>query len=172
MKSKIQYIARSFRPHAEALACRRPDTLIRCAHVILMSVVAALLLSVTACKNSELWDDLPGPITHFINQYYPFSQLNSVTHNATTYHVRITDGPGLTFSATGDNPWEAIEGYGLPLPQVLLFDQLPPKMYMYLQETEQLNSVFGIARDEATYTATLLENTLKYTISTEEMTLI
>ncbi|MDE6120487.1 MAG: hypothetical protein K2F63_01710, partial [Muribaculaceae bacterium] len=56
-------------------------------------------------------------------------------------------------------------------PQVLLFDQLPPKMYMYIQETEQLNAVFAITRDPDVYTASLLDDTLTYRIKDESLTL-
>ncbi|MDE6134636.1 MAG: hypothetical protein K2F79_03580 [Muribaculaceae bacterium] len=128
-----------------------------------------MLIAVASCKDSDLWDDVPGPAAEFINRYYPFSQLSSVTHNASSYHVRIKDGPGITFDS--DYAWTAVDGYGMPLPQVLLFDQLPPKMYMYIQETEQLNAVFAITRDPDVYTASLLDDTLTYRIKDESLTL-
>ncbi len=53
----------------------------------------------------------------------------------------------------------------------MLFDQLPPKLYDYLQETEQLNSVFSMERDKDYYTLTLLDSMLRYTIATGAMTM-
>ncbi len=153
---------------AEATA-GRTETILRWLHIGLIATVVTLMLTmVSSCKHNDLWDEVPGPVAEFINRYFPFSELNSVTHNGSVYHVRISDGPGLTFGT--DYAWEVIDGYGMPLPQVLLFDQLPPKMYMYLQETEQLNSTFSIARDSEKYTATLLNNTLTYIIADETLT--
>ncbi len=74
-----------------------------------------------------------------------------------------TMDPGLTF---GENyGWTAIDGYGMPLPQVMLFDQLPPRLYAYLQDSQQqLDSVFGMERDSKRYVLTLLDSTLTYDI--------
>ena len=54
----------------------------------------------------------------------------------------------------------------MPLPQVMLFDQLPPRLYAYLQDSQQLDSVFGMERDSKRYVLTLLDSTLTYDIST------
>ncbi len=137
--------------------------------VLPLLAACALTWVVTSCKHSDLWDDMPGPIAEFINHYYPFSELDSFTKGSTTYHVRIDDGPGLTFGS--DYAWIAVDGYGLPLPQVMLFDQLPPALYNYLQETERLNGVFSMERDNVDYTVTLLDGTLRYVIATGEMKL-
>ncbi len=135
----------------------------------LSKIICVLLLTAFAgCSNSDLWDDVPSAIAEFINKYFPYSELSSVSDKGTSYHIRIDDGPGLTFAS--DYSWEAIDGYGMPLPQVLLFDQLPPKLYDYLQETEQLNGVFSIERNKDYYLVTLLDTTLKYTIETGELT--
>lgn len=116
-------------------------------------------------NNSGLWNELPQKISEFISQYYPNSSVNSYTHSSGTYHVRLTDGPGITFD--DKYFWIAVDGYGMPLPQVLLFDQLPPKVYSYLQETQQLNSVFSMQRDSTRYSLTLLDSDLNYDIATE-----
>ena len=106
---------------------------------------------------------------HFgLTQYYPNSEVQSYTHNAGVYHVRLDDGPGLTFDSSYE--WTDIDGYGMPLPQVLLFDQLPPKIYQYLQETGQLNAVFAVRRDSTEYALTLLDQNLRYDIASGELT--
>lgn len=133
-------------------------------------LVVALVISFAApaCHNAELWDEMPEEIVQFVNRYFPNSQLGAYGHSGDVYHVRLDNGPGLTF----DNAyaWTAIDGYGMPLPQVLVFDQLPPKMYDYIEETEQLNGVFAISRTQHSYSATLINNTLTYDTRTGELT--
>ena len=86
MKKIILY-TRSLGHHVYAVSAR-----------IFISVAILLALgTLTACDHSELWDDLPYQITKFINQYYPNSELQSVSHSGNRYHVRIDDGPGMTF---------------------------------------------------------------------------
>ena len=137
-------------------------------HITSILLIFTLLLGASSCRNSDLWDEVPTPIAEFIDSYFPYSELVSVSDNGSTYHIRIDNGPGLTFAS--DYSWEAIDGYGMPLPQVLLFDQLPPKLYNYLQETNQLNGVFSIERNKEYYLVTLMDNTLKYVIETGELT--
>ncbi len=142
-------------------------------HTARMITAAALIVVMTVgltnCNNSnDLWNEVPQDIASFIDRYFPSSKLDSYVHSGTNYHVRIDDGPGLTFDASYS--WIAIDGYGMPMPQVLLFDQLPPKLYEYLQGTQQLNSVFSMERDSEYYTLTLLDSSLRYTIETGEMT--
>lgn len=136
--------------------------------MILMAVTTAVG-TLSGCKDdSDLWGELPTEISQFITQYFPNSSIDSFSESANTYHVRINDGPGLTFNK--DCEWEAINGYGMPLPEVLLFDQLPPALYTYLEGISELGSVFSMERDKATYTIVLLDTTLSYDISTEEIT--
>lgn len=130
--------------------------------------VFAMLFIPGGCHNSDLWSELPEDISHFISQYYPNSEVQSYTRNAGIYHVRLDDGPGLTFDSSYQ--WTDIDGYGMPLPQVLLFDQLPPKIYQYLQETDQLNAVFAVSRDSTEYALTLLDQNLRYDIASGELT--
>lgn len=134
----------------------------------LMMAVTPLMVICSSCKDSEPWDQLPIDISQFISQYFPNSGIDSFSESPTTYHVRITNGPGLTFDKDCD--WEVINGYGMPLPQVLLFDQLPPALYKYLEETEDLNEVFSIERNRKTYNVVLLDSTLYYDIQTQEIT--
>lgn len=135
--------------------------------MILMAVTTAVG-TLSGCKDNDLWGELPSEISQFITQYFPNSNIDSFSESTNTYHVRINDGPGLTFNK--DCEWEAINGYGMPLPEVLLFDQLPPALYSYLEETSNLGSVFSMERDKASYTIVLLDTTLHYDIDTEEIT--
>ncbi len=131
-------------------------------------IALIITVFVGGCHNAELWDEMPEEISQFITRYFPGSQLEDYGHGNDSYHVRLDNGPGLTFD--NEFAWTAINGYGMPLPQVLLFDRLPPRMYNYIQETEQLNGVFAISRDNITYTATLIDNTITYNIRTGTLT--
>lgn len=133
----------------------------------LVLAVTPFMAFLSSCKDDQPWDELPADISHFITEYFPNSAIENFTSSSTTYHVRITDGPGLTFDK--DCKWEAINGYGMPLPEILLFDQLPPALYKYLEETSQLDSVFTVERNSKTYTVVLLDSTLTYYIATQEI---
>ena len=139
---------------------------------ILMAVLSAamsvaMLFVATSCHSDDEWDEMPQEIADFVSRYFPGEGIGSYTHNGNTYHVRIDDGPGITFDS--DYAWEIVEGYGMPLPQVMLFDQLPPKVYAYLQDSQQLDSVFGMERDSKRYTLSLLNSTLMYDIASGEL---
>lgn len=138
--------------------------------LIMPALLGVLMIFGTfSCRQSEEWNEMPDNVADFVEHYFPTYEVSNFTKGTNSYHVRLDNGPGLTFDRNGD--WVAIDGYGMPLPQVLLFDQLPPKMYGYLQETEVLNGVFSIERDAAAYSATLLESTLRYIIATGELTM-
>ncbi len=125
---------------------------------------AALLFVSSSCHNNEEWDEMPQEIADFVSKYFPGEGIGSYSHSSTGYHVRIDDGPGITFD--NNYAWEVVDGYGMPLPQVMLFDQLPPRLYAYLQDSQQLDSVFSMERDSLRYTLSLLNSDLIYDIKT------
>lgn len=130
-------------------------------------ISAAMLFVMSSCQNDDEWNDMPQEIASFVSKYFPGEGVNSYTHNGAAYHVRVDDGPGITFGS--DYAWESVDGYGMPLPQVMLFDQLPPKLYAYLQDSQQLDSVFSMERDSKRYTLTLLDTTLVYDIESGQI---
>lgn len=144
------------------------DVYTMAAHLVAALALSIALFTLTSCNNSELWEDLPYQVTKFINAYFPNSELQSVSTAGGGYHIRIDNGPGLSFDS--DEQWVSVDGYGMPLPQVLLFDQLPPAVYNYLQETTQLNSVFSISRDAGRYTISLLNSDIYYDTATDTLT--
>lgn len=131
----------------------------------MMSV--ALMFVASSCHSDDEWNEMPQEIADFVSKYFPGEGIGSYSHNGNTYHVRIDDGPGLTFDS--NYAWEIVDGYGMPLPQVMLFDQLPPKLYGYLQDSQQLDSVFSMERDSRRYTLSLLNSDLFYDIKTGEI---
>ena len=131
-------------------------------------VLAALFAAwgLAACDDdaAKVWNELPDPIAKFIDEYWPGSFARSYTHDDDGYTVQIANGPQIVFD-TGYQ-WTGIDGKGLPLPQQLLFDQLPAALYDYLESGEYLNQVFGVGRDARQYTVELLDQELVYTIAT------
>lgn len=65
--------------------------------------------------------------------------------------------------------WTTIDGEGATLPQVLLFDELPPALYEYLESTENLTSVYRLDRNSRQYDVGLFDTALTYTIATGEI---
>lgn len=119
----------------------------------------------TACTDNEAYDDVPQPIISFITQYWPNPIIESYAQpTANKYEVDIKNGPSLEFD--GNYSWTDVDGEGLPLPKEFLFDQLPDKLYEYLEGGEYLNQVFEVERNVRTYKLDLLNIDLSYDIST------
>lgn len=133
-----------------------------------MKKILSLLLVCTAlwaCSSNEEYDNVPEPIITFITQYWPNPVIESYSHPSDgDYKMEIKDGPGLEFDA--DYRWTMIDGNGLELPQVFLFNELPGKLYEYLEGGEFLDQVFSIQRDSKTYELSLLNSDISYDIAT------
>lgn len=132
---------------------------------IWLAAVAMAMLS--GCTHSDLYEDMPAEIQSFISQYYPGSALSGFTSSGSSYTVIIKDGPTISFDS--DCRWTRVDGNGSTLPQVLMFNDLPPELYSYLQETENTGHVFCVSRTSKTYTVELLTDTLTYDISTGQI---
>ena len=130
-----------------------------------MKKLATILISIfalTACSpgNEDLWNSLPAEISDFITEYWPGSSINAYTPGATSTYVRITDGPGITFDS--DYAWTTVDGYGMPVPQQFVYDQLPEGLYDILESQEVVNQVFSVSRQDGRYSLTLLDSTISY----------
>jgi len=134
----------------------------------LILLCTAMVFGIQSCSSNDLYDEMPTAVNMFISHYYPNSALASFSVTKTGYVAVIKNGPGITFNK--DCSWTSIDGYGSVVPQVFLFDEVPPALYKYLQETEQLNSVFVITRDSKTYRLQLLDSALTYDIDTGNLT--
>ncbi len=137
-------------------------------HILPLLAVCAICLGPSSCSHDDVWGEVPEKIGSFIDQYFPNSALSSCTRTGSDYHVRIKDGPGLTFDSECE--WTVIAGYGETMPQVLLFDQLPPALYSYLEEVQALGSVYSMERDKARYAVTLQNTSVVYNIATGAIT--
>ncbi len=133
---------------------------------IIPSILAILVLG--SCNNDTVWDDIPYPITKFISQYFPGQDASSFTSNDEIYHVKLKNGPGMTFNSKFN--WTDINGYGERLPQVLLFDQLPPALYEYLQTGELQSDAISIERTTKQYIVVLIDTTVYFDIQTSKIT--
>lgn len=132
-------------------------------------IISLCALLATACQSSDLFKELPGPISKFVSQYWPNPAIASYTEPSPgEYEVVITNGPTLKFDSNYD--WTEIDGNGMTLPEVLLFDRLPEKLYDYLSAGSELDNVFSLVRTPRTITVTLLNSTVNYDIETQKIT--
>lgn len=120
-----------------------------------------------ACS-SNVWDEVPSPITSFVEQYYPGSGLSSYNQTDNGYQVKIANGATLSFDS--DYFWTSIDGNGVRLPEVLVYNQLPPALFNYLQSVEQQNSVYRMSRDAHFYKLTMENTVITYDIATGKVT--
>lgn len=131
--------------------------------------LVALLAVVLGACHDEKYLSMPGDTARFVSQYWPDPDVESVTKSADgSTVITLNGGPTLTFDS--DYEWTAIDGNGLPLPQMLLFDQLPSKLYDYLESGSYLNQVFRIARTPREYSAELLNSSLVYDLGDDSIT--
>lgn len=120
-----------------------------------------------ACS-SNVWDEVPSPIASFIEQYYPGSGVSSYNQTDSGYRVKISNGATLVFDS--DYSWVSIDGNGVRLPEVLVYNQLPPALYNYLQGIEQQTSVYRMSRDAHYYKLTMENTVITYDIATGKVT--
>lgn len=135
-------------------------------------MIGALLMMMGAmawsCSDDDTWDEMPTPIAKFVSQYFPGEGVSEYKSTDKGYHVKLSNGPGLTFDK--NYKWLVINGYGERLPQVLLFDQLPPAMYEYIQGNGLIDNAMSMERTERQYTLVLLDTTVYYDIATAKVT--
>lgn len=122
----------------------------------------AIILSCPSCSSDD-FVGMPKTITSFLENYYPTYGVENFSKSKLGYWVKLKSGPGITFGT--DMSWTDINGYGQTISQFLMFDQLPPAIYEYLQETENLENVYGISRDAKFYFVSLFDSLLTYQIA-------
>jgi len=126
------------------------------------------LMALFGCHSNHFYDDLPRPIAQFLSQYWADPDIENYTQpTPQKYVVIIKNGPSLVFNENYE--WTDIDGNGLPLPQILLFDQLPEKLYDYIESGSQLNQVFSIRHDARYYYIKLLNTHLTYDIHVQSV---
>ncbi len=118
---------------------------------------------------SDAIDETPQSIASFITQYFPNQRVESYTPVGDGNHeVKLANSATLVFDK--ENRWIEIDGEGMTLPEVLLYDQLPPALFSYLQASEQQREVYAVKRDFLYYKLTMTNTVLTYTISSGTIT--
>jgi len=130
--------------------------------------VIFLLLSAVACDKDDLWDELPRPVAKFVSSYFAESGVNAYSVTSDAYRVRLNGGMVLVFAENYD--WVDVNGNGGVLPQIFLFDQLPPSLYDYLQTGSLLGDVKRVVRTSELYTVTLTDTYVYYDIGSGKVT--
>lgn len=125
------------------------------------------MLPMTCCTNSNAWEDMPPQLSQFVNKYFPQEGITNYVEKDGTYTVGLKNGATAIFDE--QLHWTSVNGNGGTLPEMLLFDQLPPELYEYLQEISQLGDVYAITRSALMYSARLTDSTVNYTISTNKL---
>lgn len=128
----------------------------------------AILLSLAACE-SDKWDDLPQPIANFVSQYYPGAGVKSYNHEENyQYRVEVSTGAVIIFDS--EMQWISVDGRGVVLPEVMIYDQTPPELFSFLQATGQQEEVYAMKRDKKFYKLTMHDTVLTYNIQTGAVT--
>lgn len=135
--------------------------------ILFLAPLLITLLMVGACSNS-VWDELPSAISSFISEYFPGAGVSSYNEDGDSYRVQVRNGATLVFDK--DYHWTEVDGNGVPLPDVFMYDQLPPALYNYLRGIEQQGSVYGVKRDKDYYKLTMHDTVITYEISTGKIT--
>ncbi len=119
---------------------------------------------VGACSDDDAWDELPSAISNFISEYFPGVGVSSYDEVGESYRVQVRNSATLVFDK--DYHWTEIDGNGVPLPEVLMYDQLPPALYNYLQGLEQQAEVYGVKRGKDSYMLTMHDTVITFDAGT------
>lgn len=119
---------------------------------------------VSCGEDNDYAGEVPTPIQEFVSEYFPGESITGYSTNGSTYRVKLHNSAALSFDDS--YKWISVLGYGNTLPEMFLFDQLPPALYSYIQEMDVVNGVYSVTRDSKDYTLTLLDSTVSYDIST------
>lgn len=135
---------------------------------LLILIVALFMFGATSCASDAI-DDTPSSVSGFITQYFPNVRVKSWTPIADGGHKAVLEN-SATIVFDKENKWIDIDGEGVTLPEVLIYDQLPPSLYSFLQAIEQQRGVYAVTRDNFYYKLRMLDTVLTYTIATEAIT--
>nr|MBD5376867.1 hypothetical protein [Bacteroides sp.] len=126
-------------------------------------VVVALAIVILGGCSSNLWDEMPSPISSFISQYFPGQSLSGFSDTPDGGHrVDLTNGASVTFDI--NDSWTILDGNGKTLPEVAIYDLLPPALYEYLEEMGATDGVYKMSRTSSVYIVTLVDTYLTYDV--------
>ncbi len=137
-------------------------------HLFTNMILCVILLTIKSGCASNDWENVPGPVAQFLSQYFPLQAVTQCNYQNDTYHVKLRNSSALTFDDR--YKWTSVNGYGNTLPEMFLFDQLPPALYNYLQELSFTTQVYAVTRDSIVYNVMLSDHSVTYTIATGVVT--
>ena len=129
---------------------------------ILLAVLSAA--GISSCTTSE-WDSMPERIQIFIDKYFNSTNIESFSESNGHYVVVIRNGCALTFDS--NYSWTIIDGRGGTLPQLLISDQLPEKLYNFLFNMEVTNRVYELDKTSTKISVKLTDTYVEYDISSQ-----
>ncbi|MDE6049776.1 MAG: hypothetical protein K2G09_08825 [Paramuribaculum sp.] len=132
-------------------------------NIYTLIIFFATIFVVASCEN-ETWNSMPSAVTEFFTTYFPGQEVNSYSKSTEGSTASVKGGVSVTFNS--DNTWIDVNGNGSALPSVLLYDQLPQKLYKYLLETESTDGVYRITRNSLSYHVELKDTYVDYDIKT------
>ncbi len=132
------------------------------------SLAAIILLF--ACSSNNLWDDLPGPISQFISNYYPMSGISEYNEHNGNYYVTIKNGATMEFDSSYQ--WVEVDGNGVVLPELFVQDALEPKLLQYLMELELTDEVYSAQNGPREVILDMIDFKIRYVKETGEISQI
>lgn len=135
---------------------------------IITLILVAIVMVGCQSDSDSAYNSMPTKVQKFVTRYFPGYSVDQCTVTPDAVHVKLKNGPGITFDSQRN--LEAVNGYGETLPQVLLFDTLPPAMFQYLQEGDNLDQVFTLSFSPTQVVAELLSTTVIYDTRTTRIT--
>ena len=135
-------------------------------HMILAPLLV-VIVGISSC-GENVWDEVPAPITSFLNQYFPNVGISSYSESNNNYYIELRNDASMSFDVNSD--WIVIDGNGSPLPSDLVLDQFPAPLYEYLESIEAAGSVYKVSRTNSIYNVTLFDALIDYDIMTQTVT--
>lgn len=118
------------------------------------------MVVMSGCSDDSAWDEMPVPISRFVSRYFPGLGVSSFVDTGNTYNVQIRNEAFVSFDRAF--LWITVDGKGAVLPEMFLFDQLPPVLYDHLQELSELDRIYSVSRSKSVYTVSLSDSVLIY----------
>ncbi|WP_289856891.1 hypothetical protein [uncultured Muribaculum sp.] len=137
---------------------KRPKNMYTTVDKLKASVLVVAMVLFMACSHS-LWDDLPQPISMFITTYYPNSSISSFDETDNGYKVVVKSGPTMYFDS--DYKWTEVNGNGVPLPSIFIYNELP-RIYDFLLERDEAAGVFKVENNPRSVILTLADRAWEY----------
>jgi len=121
----------------------------------------------TGACSSNVWDELPEKISSFVAEYFPGRGIKSYTVTDSEERVQLNGGTTLVFDSNRE--WTTADPDGDVLPEVFLYDCMPPPLFQYLENTSNTANVYKAERTSRDYILTLNDTYITYNIETGEI---